>query len=119
MATTKTNETHRLAKHPMFSASDLAYLRGKGYSDDEVLAFWDRDHAHGCKPCHHREATDALIEALRENLSPEAVVAIACYLQGAKTKDEKVNREVGWFHQFLVEFLGVEEYNRMLEDLCL
>lgn len=27
--------------------------------DDEVLAFWDRDHAAGCDPVHHRGAPDA------------------------------------------------------------
>jgi len=49
----------RMADHPMYTADDLAYLRSKGYSDDEVLAFWDRDHAAGCEPVHHRDAPKA------------------------------------------------------------
>jgi hypothetical protein len=44
----------RLAEHPMFSASDLRYLRRKGYSDEQILAFWDRDHAAGKGPVHHK-----------------------------------------------------------------
>ncbi len=44
----------RIAEHPMNTPSDLAYLRGKGYSDEEILAFWDRDHATGKPPVQHR-----------------------------------------------------------------
>jgi hypothetical protein len=44
----------RIRCHPMYSTSDLRYLRRKGYSDEEILAFWDRDHAQGKSPCHHR-----------------------------------------------------------------
>jgi len=50
----------RIATHPMNTPSDLAYFRRKGYSDAEILAFWDRDHAMGCKPCHHDPAPDVL-----------------------------------------------------------
>lgn len=48
----------RIAKHPMYSPCDLAYFRRKGYSDAEILAFWDRDHALGHKPCHHQSPPD-------------------------------------------------------------
>jgi len=50
----------RIARHPMYSPSDLAYFRRKGYSDEEILAFWDRDHAMGCKPCHHTTPPDVV-----------------------------------------------------------
>ena len=50
----------RIAKHPMYSPSDLAYFRRKGYSDEEILAFWDRDHTMGCKPCHHATPPDVV-----------------------------------------------------------
>lgn len=53
-----TNEMIR--RHPLYSSSDLKYLRDKGYSDDEILAFWDRDHARGCKPVEHRPIPDML-----------------------------------------------------------
>jgi len=44
----------RIRCHTMYSASDLRYLRKKGYSDEEIIAFWDRDHAEGKSPCRHR-----------------------------------------------------------------
>jgi len=50
----------RIARHPMYSPSDLAYFRRKGYGDEEILAFWDRDHAMGCKPCHHTTPPDVV-----------------------------------------------------------
>ena len=52
--TAKSGETIDLHRHPMYSASDLRYLRQKGYSDEEILAFWNRDHADGKTPVHHR-----------------------------------------------------------------
>jgi hypothetical protein len=43
----------QIKSHPMYSPSDLRYLRNKGYSDEQILAFWDRDHAMGKTPvCH-------------------------------------------------------------------
>lgn len=56
----QTGIADRIAKHPMNTPSDLAYFRCKGYSDAEILAFWDRDHAIGCKPCHHDLAPDVI-----------------------------------------------------------
>lgn len=45
----------QLASHPMHSESDLAHLRGKGYSDAEIKAIWDRDHAYGKEPVEHKK----------------------------------------------------------------
>jgi hypothetical protein len=45
--------TTDLRRHPMYSTCDLRYLRRKGYRDEEILAFCDRDHAQGKSPCHH------------------------------------------------------------------
>jgi len=45
----------RIREHAMYSASDLRYLRDKGYSDEEILAFWDRDHAAGAEPVQHKQ----------------------------------------------------------------
>ena len=58
VAATDQDLAKRIAKHPMYSPSDLAYFRRKGYSDTEILAFWDRDHASGHKPCHHQSPPD-------------------------------------------------------------
>jgi len=114
----------RVRKHPMYSPTDLKYLRKKGYSDAEILAFWDRDHGLGCKPVEHRftytgEAAEVVRDVLRDNLSPQAVAAIAAHLHGvAKTKDEKVNREVAWFAEQLLAMVG-DQYNALCEDLGL
>ena len=58
----------RIAKHPMYSESDLAYFRDKGYTDEEILAFWDRDHAWGHKPLHHKPIPNT-IETLIQNVA--------------------------------------------------
>jgi hypothetical protein len=88
----------RIAKHPMYSPSDLKYLRKKGYTDREILAFWDRDHGQGCQPVEHRftytgTAAEVVRDVLHDNLSPQAVAAIAAHLFAAGTKDDGVNKE--------------------------
>ncbi len=114
----------RIATHPMYSPSDLKYLRKKGYSDVEILAFWDRDHDLGCKPVQHRFThsgvpREVVQEVMRDNLSPQAVAAIAAHLHGlVSTKDAKVNREVAWFTEQLLEMLG-EQYNALCEEIGL
>ena len=57
----------RLAGHPMYTPSDLAYLRGKGYGNGEILAFWNRDHANGCEPVRHDRIPDAAGVAQRRS----------------------------------------------------
>lgn len=60
MTKPKKTTAERIAKHPMNTPTDLAYFRRKGYSDREILAFWDRDLADGKKPVHHRPAPDVV-----------------------------------------------------------
>jgi hypothetical protein len=63
---------------------------------------------------------DRLIDALRENLSPHAVAAIASCLQPARTNDPNVDREVQWFIERLAETLGGwDRQNRLAEELAL
>ena len=52
------------------------------------------------------EDTDVLAEALKDNLSPEAVATIVAYLQPTRVKDAKVQREVEWFSEELVKAVG-------------
>jgi len=196
----------RIAKHPMNTPSDLAYFRAKGYSDEEVLAFWDRDQSLGYKPTHHRsfqgdgrqdvwarlaprlldslqelhgflaeahaedkaaghygdercsycrgldraaaliaeaqqdageaderhtavagdgphrdpaEPAVELQDSLQDCMSPQAVAAIAAHLHGiVKIRDEKVNGEVAWFTEQLLDMLG-EQYNALCEEIGL
>jgi hypothetical protein len=55
-------------------------------------------------------------DAIRDQLSPEAVAAIVSYLQPVSTKDSAVNKEVAWFSERLVEMLGGYEQQSQLAD---
>ena len=58
------------------------------------------------------DPADALVDAIKDNLSPAAVATIIAYLQPAQVKDkgdgmgQAVNREVRWFSEKLVEAVG-------------
>ena len=63
---------------------------------------------------------DLLADALRENLSPHAVAAIAAYLQPVRTMDPEVVRQVRWFGELLTKVVGGEdELNRLCEEVGL
>ena len=65
-------------------------------------------------------AKDVLAAALREYLSPQAVVAIAAFLQPATTKSAEVNRQIQWFAELLTEVVGGgEEHDRLCEEIGL
>ena len=49
---------------------------------------------------------DLLADAVRENLSPHAVAAIASYLRTVRTNNPKVDNEVRWFAECLAAKLG-------------
>ena len=124
---TKAKQTiaERIANHPMYSASDLKYLRNKGYTDAEILAFWDRDHGMGHEPVEHRltytgTAAEVVQNVLKDNLSPEAVAAMVSYLQPVSTRSSAVNKEIEWFSGQLLELLGGhEQQTRLAEELGL
>jgi len=61
-----------------------------------------------------------LFVAIREQISPEAVAAIASCLQINRTNNPDVDRQVRWFHDQLCEMLGgYEEQSRLAEELGL
>ena len=65
---------------------------------------------------------DTLSETLKDNLSPEAVAAIAAYLVARPTEapNAAVNRELNWFTDRLVDLVGGDEaFNRLCEELGL
>ena len=70
MSKSSKSTAERIANHPMYTPSDLAYFRTKGYSDVEILAFWDRDQARGCEPVHHRPAPN-VVDAITGRQPPE------------------------------------------------
>jgi len=67
----------------------------------------------------NREWPELLDEAIRETLSPEAVAAIAAYLQPCSTKNASVNRQVAWFADRLVAILGAAEFRGLMDELGL
>ena len=69
---------------------------------------------------------DLLTDALRENLSPHAVAAIAAYLQPGflpvafRATDPAVADQLRWFAELLTEVVGGEdELNRLCEEVGL
>jgi len=123
MAKSKKSIAERIANHPMYSPSDLKYLRNKGYTDAEILAFWDRDHGMGHEPVEHRltysgTASEVMRDVLKDNMSPEAVAAIVSYLQPVSTTSGTVNKEIEWFSGQLAELLGgYDQQTRLAGEL--
>jgi len=68
---------------------------------------------------------DAFEKVIRENLSPEGVATIIAFLQPAAfykpASDEPLNglRQAEWLADTLTEMLGVDEHNRLMEELGL
>ena len=56
-----------------------------------------------------------LFDAIRDNFSPEAVAAMAMYLQAADTRSAEVNRQLLWLSNELATLVGGSE---MLTDLA-
>lgn len=67
----------------------------------------------------------AFEKVIRDNLSPEAVATIIAFLQTAAfyrpANDDAMRalQQVEWFTATLTEMLGVEEHNRLMEELGL
>ena len=67
----------------------------------------------------------AFEKAIRDNLSPEGIATIVAFLQPAAfyrpANDDAARalRQVEWFADTLTAMLGVEEHNRLMEELGL
>ena len=68
------------------------------------------------KQTTNQEMADALRDALRDNLSPEAVAGIVAYLQTVRVKKPGVQREIAWFRELLEGMLG-DEVNDLFEEI--
>jgi len=68
---------------------------------------------------------EAFEKVIRDNLSPEAVATIIAFLQPAAfyrpANEEAMQalRQVEWLANTLTDMLGVEEHNRLMEELGL
>lgn len=61
-----------------------------------------------------------LFDAIREQLSPEAVASIVAYLQPAHTNNQDVDRQVRWFAAELTKLVGGNEHlTTLMEELGL
>lgn len=61
-----------------------------------------------------------MLDAIREQISPEAVAAIVSYLQPVATRNAAVNKEIEWFSGQLVELLGgYDQQTRLANELGL
>ena len=65
-------------------------------------------------------------KAILENMSPDGVAAAICYLRCAEFGNQPTSeraiaalREVEWLADTLTELLGVDEHNRLIEELGL
>ena len=66
------------------------------------------------------DPVQVMVDAIKDNLSPQAVAAIIAYLQPAKTKDAKINREIEWFSEKLVEAVGGNAaLNQLMDEVGL
>jgi hypothetical protein len=89
--------------------------------DFHTVAVWEAKSAlQAAYDAGRADVGASLVNALRENLSPEAVAAIASWLQPARTNDENVDREVRWFSEQLAQALGGwDQQSRLAEELGL
>lgn len=67
---------------------------------------------------------EAFEQVICENLSPEAVAMIIAFLQSAScqpTNEDAMNalRQVEWLTDTLIDLLGVEQHNRLIDKLGL
>ncbi len=68
----------------------------------------------------------AFEKVIRDNLSPEGVATAICYLRCAEFANQPTDpralaalRAVEWLADTLTEMLGVDEHNRLIEELGL
>lgn len=63
-----------------------------------------------------------LIDAMRNHISPEGVALIAAKLQpyyGKGEAGQAAERECRWFADLLIELLGTNTYNGLIEEMGL
>ena len=105
-------ETHE----PMDEKTWRAFLAASGWIDRPARY----DAGDGRKVTVPANDEQDLFDAVREQLSPHAVAAIASCLQINVTNDSDVDRQVQWFHDRLCELLGgYEHQSRLAEELGL
>jgi hypothetical protein len=86
---------------------------------------WDYDAQFACKKVRvtvpeNPDPAEVMVDAIKDNLSPQAVATIIAYLQPARVKDAKVQREVEWFGEELVKAVGGSAaLNQLMDEVGL
>jgi len=62
---------------------------------------------------------ESLLDDIKSNFTPHAVAAIAMYLHGANTHDSTVNDELQFLSKSLIDIVGIDEYETMVNELGL
>lgn len=65
-------------------------------------------------------ASESLLDAIRDNLSPHAVALILAKCQpfyGRSETGQKAEREVTWFRELLFEMISGDQFNQLCEEL--
>ena len=57
--------TAALKAHPQWSQTDFEYFRGRGYSNQQILEFWERDLRLCCKPLNWKPSDAKYQHSLR------------------------------------------------------
>lgn len=105
-------ETHE----PMDENSWSAFIASSGWIDQPVRY----DAGKGRKVTVPGNDEQDLFDAVREQLSPHAIAAIASCLQTSRTNNPDVDRQVGWFQEQLCQLVGgYEQQSRLAEELGL
>jgi hypothetical protein len=104
------------AHEPMDEAAWREFLAASGWIDRPARY----DAGHGRKVTVPENDEQDLFDAVREQLSPHAIAAIASCLQINRTNNSDVDRQVCWFAEQLVELIGgFERQSRLAEELSL
>ncbi len=117
--TANDNTITKIAKEQM--KIETLETRKRDALDFHTVAVWEAKSAlQAAYDAGRADANAWLVDAMRENLSPEAVAAIAYWLQPATTNNDDVNRELRWFSQQLTQVLGgSKQQSRIAEELGL
>jgi predicted RNA-binding Zn-ribbon protein involved in translation (DUF1610 family) len=87
--------------------------------DEPVVATHDAGQGRRVTVPENPKPEDLLMDAIRENFSPEAVAAMAAYLQAANTKNRRVNEQLTWFSEKLIAEVGFAGYDHLLKEVGL
>lgn len=118
--TSENNHAKRIRQHAMFSETDLRYLRAKGYTDAEILAFWDRDHAMGKEPVIHAgtrvESIAIRVESVQKQVRASASLNIELGISAYKTGCANVAVSDTYAPTYSFEAIDIDNTRRALAE---